>query len=79
MNPCTLLIAQQEESSYWMPTKLSDDDCFSLQSIEFLDFSNPTASKENSVYLSDGSEVIGTHWKVGVDYYRNTEVQDIMS
>ena len=54
-----------------------DNDCFSLQSVHFMD-SNPTASKEDSVYLADGSEPIGTHWKVGVDYYNDTEVEDII-
>ena len=63
--------------SYWIPNKVSDDDTFSLNSIHYMD-SNPTASKENSVYLTDSSEPIGTHWKVGVDYYNDTEVEDII-
>ena len=70
------------KGSYWIPTRLPDD-CYSLKSKNrsdtkhFLD-SNASASKENSVYLVENTESIGTHWKVGVDYYIDTEVEDII-
>ena len=39
---------------------------------------NLTASKKDSIYLSSDTGPVGTHWKVGVDYYTQSQVQDII-
>ena len=39
---------------------------------------NPTASKEDSVFMSMYVDPIETHWIVGVDYYCESEVHDII-
>ena len=41
--------------------------------------SNPASNtREDSVYLVENSDPIGTHWTVGVDYYTGTEVERII-
>ena len=40
--------------------------------------SNPTASRESSVYLAENTNPIGTHWVIGVDHFTFTEVKDII-
>ena len=41
--------------------------------------SNPTASREVTVFQVENDNEVGSHWTIGVDYYDKHEVTDIVN
>jgi len=72
-----------ESGSKWEP-KLQADGSYTLQcqntsnSKRYL-FGNPRYNdRGDAVYLTDKNSAVGSHWKVGVDYFTNHEVSKII-
>ena len=69
--------------SHWTPTQLSDGS-YSLQTQtpsgpkRFMNSNPASNTREDSIYLVQNSDPIGTHWMVGVDYYTGAEVERIV-
>ena len=69
--------------SHWTPTQLPDGS-YSLQSQtpsgpkRFINSNPASSTRENSIYLVENSDPVGTHWMVGVDYYTGAEVERII-
>lgn len=69
--------------SHWTPTQLSDGS-YSLQSQtpsgpkHYMNSNSASSTREDSVYLVENSNPIGSHWMVGVDYYTGPEVERII-
>lgn len=40
--------------------------------------SSPTSDKEESVWLAENIDHIGTHWMVGVDTYTTQEIKEVI-
>ena len=72
------------DGSHWLPNRFPGVDYYSFKcdspsgQRRYL-YANPTASKEESVYLKETNESVNTHWNVLLTHYTGDSVQSIIS